>query len=72
MDMHYCQLKSIYFLKRVSPRINARRNKTINTANKIFAIEAAPAAKPVNPNNAAIIAIIKKIADHLSMRDLFF
>ncbi|MDP1747086.1 MAG: hypothetical protein Q8L90_16040 [Bacteroidota bacterium] len=37
-----------------------------------MAIEAAPAAKPVNPNNAAIIAIIKKIADHLSMLDLFF
>ena len=29
--------------------------------NKTFAIDAAPAAIPPNPNNAAIIATIKKI-----------
>ena len=32
--------------------------------NKTFAMEAAPAAIPKNPNTAAIIAIIRKIAVH--------
>jgi hypothetical protein len=39
--------------------------------NRVLAIPAAPAAMPVNPNIAAIIAITRKIADHLSMIILF-
>jgi len=35
--------------------------------NNVLAIPAAPAAMPVNPNIAAIIAITRKIADHLNM-----
>jgi len=35
--------------------------------NKILAIEAAPAAMPVKPKIAAIIAMIKNIAAHLSI-----
>ena len=43
------------------PNIKDKRNKTIKIANKILAIEAAPAAMPPNPNMAAIIATIKKV-----------
>jgi hypothetical protein len=39
----------------------AIRNNTINTKNKILAIEAAPAAIPVKPNTAATIATIKNM-----------
>lgn len=35
--------------------------------NNTFAIEAAPAAIPVKPNTAAMIAITTKIIAHLSM-----
>lgn len=35
--------------------------------NKTLAIEAAPSARPVKPKIAAIIAIMKNMADHLSM-----
>jgi hypothetical protein len=35
--------------------------------NKILAIEAAPAAMPVKPKTAAIIAMIKNMAAHLSI-----
>ena len=36
-------------------------NRTKKMKNKTFAIDAAPAAIPPNPNTAAIIAITKKI-----------
>jgi hypothetical protein len=39
--------------------------------NKTFAIEAAPAAMPPNPNMAAIMAITKKIIDQRNIRNLF-
>jgi len=39
-----------------------------NRKNRNFAIPAAAPAMPVKPNNAAIIAITKKIAAHLNMR----
>ena len=42
-------------------KISEIRNNTIKTKNRIFAIEAAPAAIPPNPNTAAIIAIIKNV-----------
>ena len=37
------------------------RNRTIKIKNRIFAIPAAPAAIPPNPNTAAIIAMTKKM-----------
>jgi hypothetical protein len=40
---------------------------TTNTKNINFAIEAAPAAMPENPNIAAMIAMIKNIAVHFSI-----
>jgi hypothetical protein len=43
------------------PLINDKINKTIKIKNKIFAIPAAPAAMPPNPNIAAIIATTRKI-----------
>jgi hypothetical protein len=47
------------------------RNRAIKSENRILAAEAAPEAIPVKPNIAATIAIIKKIADHLSMSSNF-
>jgi hypothetical protein len=52
---------------REDPAISAIRKSTINTKNKIFAIDAAPAAIPVNPNIAATIATIKNISDQRNM-----
>ncbi len=49
------------------PSIRAPKNKITNTANRTFAIEAAPSEIPPNPKIAATIAITKKIADHLSI-----
>jgi hypothetical protein len=43
------------------PKMRESRNNTIKMKNKIFAIEAAPVAIPVNPRIAAIIAIIKNV-----------
>jgi hypothetical protein len=39
----------------------------INIAKRNFAIDAAPAAIPVNPKIAATIAMMKNTADHLSI-----
>ena len=38
-----------------------KRNNTMNTKNRILAIEAAPAAMPPNPKTAAIIATIRNM-----------
>ncbi len=43
------------------PKSKERINNTKKIKNKIFAIEAAPAAIPPNPNTAAIIAITKNV-----------
>jgi len=43
------------------PPMKESRNSTIKIKNKIFAMEAAPAAMPKNPKIPAITAIIKKI-----------
>jgi len=51
----------------LTPRIKNTRNIIINTTKINFAMDAAPSAIPVNPKIAAIIAITKNIADHLSM-----
>jgi hypothetical protein len=57
-----------YFPKIFAPKMTTIRNRTRKIKNNILAIEAAPAAIPVKPKIAAIIAIIKKIAAHLSIR----
>lgn len=49
------------------PRISATTKKTINIKNIIFAIDAAPAAISVKPKIEAMIAITRKIKDHLSI-----
>jgi hypothetical protein len=56
-----------YFLKIVSPKIKLTTTITTNTKNINLAMEAAPSAIPENPNIAAIIAMIKNIAVHLSI-----
>lgn len=43
------------------PKINDKRKSTIKMKNKTFAIDAAPAATPPNPNIAAIMAMTKKM-----------
>jgi hypothetical protein len=48
----------------------ARRNKTIKIKNNTLAISAAPEAIPVNPNIAAITAIIKNVADHFNITSI--
>ena len=45
----------------IAPPINERTKRIRNIKNTTFAIAAAPAAIPANPNNAAIIAIIKNV-----------
>jgi len=54
-------IKNTYFLKRLAPKIKVRRNSTTKRKNRNFAIEAAPAAIPVNPNTAAISAMMKNV-----------
>ena len=56
-----------YFPKIFAPKTRTRIKRTTKIKNNILAIEAAPAAIPVKPKIAAIIAIIKKIAAHLSI-----
>jgi hypothetical protein len=61
---------SNYYLrpKILEPNIKTKINSTKKMKNKILAIEAAPAAIPVKPKIAAIIAIIKNMAAHLSIK----
>lgn len=47
------------------------RKRTIKIKNKIFAIEAAPAAIPPKPNTAATSAIIRKAIDHRNIINSF-
>lgn len=49
------------FLINEDPATSAIRNNTIKIKNRILAMDAAPAAIPVNPNTAATIATIKNI-----------
>ena len=60
-----------YFPKSFVPNIKVRISKIRKIKNKILAIEAAPAAIPVKPKIAAMIAIIKKITAHLSIIENF-
>jgi hypothetical protein len=59
---------TIYLPKSFAPNIIVMRNNTRNIKNSTLAILAAPAAIPVNPNRAAMMAIIKKVIDHLSIK----
>ena len=47
--------------------ISDTRNNTKKIKNKIFAIEAAPAAMPPNPNTAAMIAMIRNMTVQRNM-----
>jgi len=49
------------------PIIRDTRNSTKKIKNKIFAIEAAPAAIPPNPNTAAMIAMIRNMTVQRNM-----
>jgi len=61
-------LNSIYyFFNIIPPAINITRKSTMKIKNKTLAILAAPAAIPVNPSTAAIIAIMKNVAAHLNI-----
>ena len=63
---HYLSL--IHLPKSFAPNKIVIRNNTRKIKNKTLAILAAPAAIPVKPNKAAIIAMIKKVIDHLSIK----
>ena len=60
-----------FFRATLTPISNNTSQITMKIKNKVLAIEAAPAAIPVNPNIAATMAITKKIADHLSIIKIF-
>ena len=62
-----CGVSYYFFLKIVMPSIKNSTTNIAKTKNRILAIDAAPAAIPVKPNNAAIMAMMKKIAAHLSI-----
>src|SRR3954452_8322078 len=60
-----------YFPKILAPKMTTIKKRTRKIKNNTLAMEAAPAAIPVKPKIAAIIAIIKKIAAHLSIKKDF-
>jgi hypothetical protein len=55
----------------MSPEIRLIMKRTRNIQKRIFAIEAAPAATPVKPKMAAIIAITRNIIIRRNMIDFF-
>lgn len=58
--------------KILAPNIKTIINSTKKIKNKILAIDAAPAAIPVKPKIAAIIAITKNMAAHLSIKKVLY
>ena len=54
-------------MNKVEPSIKVITTKARNIKKIIFAIEAAPAAIPVNPNMDAMIAMTKKISVHFNI-----
>jgi hypothetical protein len=67
-------LKNLFtyaFLKMVTPRMSISIQNPRKIKKRIFAIEAAPAAIPVKPNTAAIIAIAKKRNDQRNIVLIF-
>ena len=67
MSLDALELLFYFFPKRALPKRIAPRKRTRKIKNKILAIDAAPAAIPVNPNIPAMIAITRKIAAHFSI-----
>lgn len=61
----------VFFLKTVNPSIAVTTTRARKIKNITLAMDAAPAAIPVKPNIAAIIAIMKKIAVHFSITSCF-
>ena len=55
----------------VLPNMIDKRKSTIKMKNRIFAIEAAPAATPPKPNIAAIIATTRNITVQRNIAQLF-
>ena len=53
--------------RRTSPAISESRKSTTKTKNKIFAMDAAPAAIPPKPKTAAMIATMKNASAQLNM-----
>ena len=60
-------LKIYFDLNIVTPNRKLITTSTTNTKKIVFAMEAAPASIPVNPNIPAIIAITKNISVHLNI-----
>lgn len=52
-----------FLLSNEEPATKAITNNTKKTKNKILAMDAAPAAIPVNPKTAATSAIIRNVSD---------
>jgi hypothetical protein len=55
-------------LKRLAPKSNESTKSTRKTKKRIFAIEAAPAAIPPNPNSAATSAMIRNVIVQRNIR----
>ncbi len=62
----------LFYLPNIfAPNTKVSKNNTRKIKNNILAIDAAPAAIPVNPNIAAMMAITKNIMAHLSIINIF-
>ena len=61
MILFVCLLFYYNLLLEEPPKMRETMKRIIKIKNKTFATDAAPAAIPPNPNNAATIATIKKI-----------
>lgn len=62
-NLNWCKEVALSYLEPPNdfPKMSDNTNKTMNIKNRIFAIDAAPAAKPPNPKIAAIIATMRKV-----------
>ena len=69
MHVNFLKLyNTVYFLPKIfAPSNKTKTNNTRKIKNKTLATAAAPAAIPVKPKTAAIIAITKNMAAHFSM-----
>ena len=67
-DLVKYQLVGIYPLNILAPRTKTITQMAITIKNKTLAIAAAPEAISVKPKTPAIIATMKKINDHFSIK----